>query len=755
MTAPENPTLVAAIAYASRGWRVLLLWWVRPDGTCACGSTGCGNNGKHPLAEACPKGCHSATTDAALLTEWLTRWPDANIGVATGMESGIWVLDVDPRHGGHVTLEALEARFGRLPTSLRARTGSGGEHVLFRHPGDGRLSNSAGRLGPGLDVRADGGYIVVAPSNHASGGRYAWLDEDESVLEAAPPWLLGLIGERYQDDVDAGVDDVEPIPDEEAALVTSRKLQQAAKRMRDGLSRHQTAVWLFQQLRDNRVSRTYAAAQLDTLVAVANERSGDRTVRRSELSKTLAWAYAKRPRKPDAIRQDVATIAAIEDEIARHRAIREAARAEGVPVSVVRGEVASVRAGLDAPAPDDWRSGLIWRQLESGGQKLEKLLTNAAVMLERHELWRGQIRWNELTRQAECSADAPIDAPAGPWTDRHTADATVWLQKHGSLLVPSPMVPEAVMRAAHACSYHPVREYLDGLEWDGEERLSAWLEDLAGVARTAYSQAVGRKWLISAVARVYRPGCKADHVLILEGRQGVGKSTLLRTLADPWFGDELDIMGSKDAAMQTAGVWLLEIAELDSLRHSDLSRTKAFVTRTTDRFRPPYGHFVEERKRGCVFAGSVNDAQYLRDETGNRRFWPVACTAIDVEGARAVRDQLWAETVAAYRAGEIWWLNGEAEVLEAEAEQEHRFREDSWEEKIAAALEPYTWKAADPVTIANVLAAIGVEVGRQSRADQMRAATCLKRLGRDVRQVMLDGLKYRIWMPKGWRRGDE
>lgn len=747
-------TLPVAISYASRGWRVLVLWWVR-DGVCACPSgVDCANPGKHPLPDACPKGCHSATTDAALLTEWLTRWPDAHIGVATGMESGLWVLDVDPRHGGDATLEALECRHGRLPTSIRARTGSGGEHIVFRHPGDGRLSNSAGRLGPGLDVRADGGYIVVAPSGHASGGRYAWLDEDDSVLEAAPAWLLGLIGERYQDDADASLDDVEPIPDEEAALVTSRKVRQAAKRMRDGLSRHQTAIWLFQQLRDNRVSRPLASQQIDTLVAVANERSGDRQVKRSELSKTLAWAYAKRPRRPDAVRPDIAAIAAMPDQIARHKAMKDAAQANGVPLSVVRAEVASVRSGVDAPAPDDWRSKLIWRQLEGGGQKLEKCFTNAAVMLEHHERWRGQIRWNELTRQAECAADAPIDAPEGPWTDRHSADATVWLQQQVGLLVPSSMVPEAVMRAAHACAYHPVRQYLDSLVWDGEERLSSWLDDLAGVPRTVYSQAVGRKWLLSAVARVYKPGCKADHVLILEGRQGVGKSTLLRTLADPWFGDELDIMGTKDAAMQTAGVWLLEIAELDSLRHSDLSRTKAFVTRTVDRFRPPYGHFVEERPRGCVFAGSVNDAQYLRDETGNRRFWPVACSEIDIPGAAAVRDQLWAETVAAYRSGEPWWLAGEAEASEAEAEQESRYQEDSWEERISAALEPYTWKPSDPVTIGNVLAAIGVDVARQDRTAQMRAAACMKRIGREVKQVMVDKQKLRVWMPRGWRRGD-
>lgn len=738
--------LASALAYASRGWRVLVLWWMTPDG-CACGASSCSNPAKHPIGDACPKGCHSATTDAAVISEWLTRWPEANLGIATGQESGIWVLDVDPRHGGHHTLANLEDRFGRLPSSIRQQTGSGGMHVVFRHPGDGKLSNSSGRLGPGLDVRADGGYIVAPPSNHASGGSYMWLDEDESVLEAAPAWLIELIGERYQDDVETAGPDVDPIPDEDAAPIVSRKLRQAAKRIRDGFSRHQVSVWLFCQLRDNRVSRAGAVAALRTLVEIANE-VGDHPFSLAEARKTLQWAYGNRARRPDpAPRADVASIASMTDQIARHKAIRAVASAENVPITAVRQAVAAAEAAArPVPSPSDWRSRLIWRQMEGGAEKLEKCLTNVAVMLECHEDWAGVLRWNELSRRAEMHVNghSPIDAPAGEWTDRHTAEATVWLQRRG-LIIPPAMLPEGVVIAACVRSYHPIRDYLDGLAWDGEGRLNAWLEDLAGVARTAYSQEVGRRWLISAVARVYRPGCKADHVLILEGDQGIGKSSLLRVLTAPWFGDELDVMGTKDAALQLDGAWVIEIAELDSIRHSDISKAKAFIARTVDRFRPPYGRFVEERPRGCVFAGSVNDAQYLRDESGARRFWPVRCTGIDLAGAEATRDQLWAEAAAAYRAGEAWWLQSEHVVQEARREQESRFQEDAWEEKIRAALDPMVWKASEPVTVANVLAAIGLDVPKQTRADQMRAAACLRRLSRRMVQRMISGQRFRVW----------
>lgn len=439
--------------------------------------------------------------------------------------------------------------------------------------------------------------------------------------------------------------------------------------------------------------------------------------------------------------------AGIRNEIERDRFLSTLAHDRAISKQSVRKEVGRLRRTLRAvPPPDDWRANLVWKTLTDGSQKLEPCISNAVGMLRWHEQWAGKIRFNELTLQAECAADAPIDAPEGPWSDRHTIETTVWLQTQASLKVPVPLVPDAVLVAAHATPFHPVRQYLDGLAWDGVERLNLWLEDLAGVERSSYSEAVGRRWLISAVARIYSPGCQADHILILEGRQGVGKSRLLRTLADPWFGDELDVMGSKDAAMQTRGVWLVEIAELDSLRHSDLSKTKAFVTRSVDRFRPPYGRFVEEHPRGCVFAGSVNDSQYLRDESGNRRFWPVRCAEIDLQAARASRDQLWAEAVVAYRAGEPWWLNREKETTEAEAEQESRYQEDSWEEQIATALE--TWTPGVEVTVAAVLKAIHVDTPKQDRTAQMRTSACLKRLGLECRQVRVAGQKLRTWTPK-------
>ena len=171
--------------------------------------------------------------------------------------------------------------------------------------------------------------------------------------------------------------------------------------------------------------------------------------------------------------------------------------------------------------------------------------------------------------------------------------------------------------------------------------------------------------------------------MILEGAQGIRKSTALRTLAGEYFTDELADLGSKDAAMQTRGVWIIELSELDSLSHSEVARIKAFMSRTTDRFRPPYGMRLVESPRQCVFAGTVNHSTYLRDETGGRRFWPVACARIDVDALARDRDQLWAEAKARFDAGVVWWLETVELVQMAVDQQVDRYEGDPWEEVIA------------------------------------------------------------------------
>ena len=219
-------------------------------------------------------------------------------------------------------------------------------------------------------------------------------------------------------------------------------------------------------------------------------------------------------------------------------------------------------------------------------------------------------------------------------------------------------VGRAVQAAARHNPFHPVRDYFEALVWDGVPRLESWLQTYFHVEDSEYVRAIGPRYLISAVARIYEPGCKVDHTLVLEGPQGRQKSEALRTLAinDDWFTDRLSHLASKDAALETAGVLLVEIAEMDALTKATSSTIKSFLTRRHDRFRPPYGKHTINLPRQCVFAATINPTVggYLKDPTGSRRFWPVACRGmIDRDGLEKVRDQLWAEAVHQYQDGRV------------------------------------------------------------------------------------------------------
>jgi predicted P-loop ATPase len=261
------------------------------------------------------------------------------------------------------------------------------------------------------------------------------------------------------------------------------------------------------------------------------------------------------------------------------------------------------------------------------------------------------------------------------WTDHEDRLAADWLQ-HQDILITVEVAGQAVQAVARDRCFHPVKDYVNSLSWDGVKRIDVWLSQYLGAELTDYSKAMGARWLISAVARIYNPGAKADCCLILEGEQGTNKSTALRILAGDWFTDEIAELGSKDAAMQTRGVWIIEIAELDSMSRTEVGKIKAFMSRAVDRFRPPYGKRLVNSPRQCVFAGSVNHRSYLRDETGGRRFWPVACGSINIEDLARDRDQLWAEARDRFRSGSPWWL--ETRELTAHAEEEQADRESGF-----------------------------------------------------------------------------
>ena len=234
--------------------------------------------------------------------------------------------------------------------------------------------------------------------------------------------------------------------------------------------------------------------------------------------------------------------------------------------------------------------------------KPKSLLINAVLMLRQAPEWHGVLGFNEFSLYTVARRAAPwLQSQAGQnWTDDDDSHAACWLQQHG-LSVSSKVAAEAVQTVAKEYPFHPVREYLAGLAWDGKERIDMWLCAYLGVEDSPYTRAIASRWLISACARIYQPGCQADAVLLLEGLQGTLKSSALRTLAgDEWFSDCVSELGSKDSRLELHGNWIVEIPECDRIKRGDLERVKGFLSTRFDKFRPPYGRHTETFPRTCV-----------------------------------------------------------------------------------------------------------------------------------------------------------
>jgi putative DNA primase/helicase len=337
------------------------------------------------------------------------------------------------------------------------------------------------------------------------------------------------------------------------------------------------------------------------------------------------------------------------------------------------------------------------------------LIANVELALREDDAWRGALAFNEFTGWITLRSAPPWEDRATfierAWTDADTRQATVWLQREAGIHAQSNIVFEGAAAVAESNHFHPVRDYLDSLVWDGTPRLTTWLtyylgaesepldEKLSGATREAdrqrrdakikYLEAIGPRWMISAVRRIYRPGEKADCALVLIGPQGLFKSTVFNVLGAPFFTDQVPDLRSKDAAIQLAGVWIVEFAELAAIKASENEYIKKWMSITKDRYRAPYGRQSADYPRQCVFGGTTNDEQFLHDTTGARRWWAVKCgERIDIETLRQDRNQLWAEAVHRHRLGEKHWLDTKELEAAAAAEAEKHRIAHPWEELI-------------------------------------------------------------------------
>lgn len=332
--------------------------------------------------------------------------------------------------------------------------------------------------------------------------------------------------------------------------------------------------------------------------------------------------------------------------------------------------------------------------------EIENTIDNAWIILENDPLLRGKFALNEFASRAEVFGTLPWSKDTGrrQWDDNDNS-GMYWYMEKRYHLTSTNKIDSALSLHSRKHSFNEVTDYLQGLAWDGISRLDTMFIDYLGAADTAYTRAVTRKAMVAAVARAIEPGSKFDQMTVISGPQGIGKSTLLRKIGGKWFSDSVrDFSHIKETAELLQGVWIVEISELSAMRNTDINKVKQLMSQQIDRFRAAYARNVKDCPRCCVFFGTSNDREYLRDKTGNRRFWPIDAgvqTPVknvfrDLDGEV---DQIWAEAVAYWRLGETLHLDSAMEEL-AKAEQTEHQEASPWEGTIREFLQkeiPVDW----------------------------------------------------------------
>lgn len=341
-----------------------------------------------------------------------------------------------------------------------------------------------------------------------------------------------------------------------------------------------------------------------------------------------------------------------------------------------------------------------------------------------------------------------------PWTDRTTSFLTAYIETKWMLTPSKSMVEDALSMYGEEQKFNPLTDYLTRCanDWDGTQRSEFWLLDYFGCEDTLVAHAISKAWLISAVARAFMPGCQADHCLVLEGKQGLKKSTALRILAgnDYFTESSAQSLADKDAAIQLKGKWIVEFSELAGLKTNAIEEVKSFLTRRIDNYRPPYGKHTIDALRSCVFAGTTNETSYLLDSTGNRRWWPVWCTRANVDELAAIRNDLWGEAVSLYHAGEQWHLTRDEEKL-ADSIQRARVEQDPWTGVIANYIDNAVANGQD-VSVNEVLTAkFKMEYKDINRTHQQRVIQIIRLKGL-IEHRKAHGHFWRM-PPSGGRKG--
>ena len=365
---------------------------------------------------------------------------------------------------------------------------------------------------------------------------------------------------------------------------------------------------------------------------------------------------------------------------------------------------------------------------------------NVVAIMVSDAAWEGVLRFDVLNMRVVICKDPPIQIDGGlggAWKDTYTTRARVWIEHNYDFSPAKENVDAAVDEIAHRFEFNPVQDYLESLVWDGKPRLDGLWVDYFGAYEDPWHRITAAKFLLGAVSRALpspdgEPS-KVDTMPVLEGPQGIKKSSALDALfgGTRWFSDSYLPIGSLDAIQQLDGVWCQEFADLHSLTTANINLIKAFLTSRSDNIRRSYARRAEKEGRRCVFVGTTNDTTYLRDQTGGRRFWPIKCGIIDIDAIRRDRDQLWAEAVVRFRAGEKHWFDTLEDNDIARTQQAERTETDPWEEIIDAQA---IRAGKNSFTIPELMALLEIDAAKQDKQIVTRLGQIMKKLGYERRR---------------------
>jgi putative DNA primase/helicase len=675
----NNETLSSALRYAEDfGWKIFPVYGLtysveNKKYVCNCKKKHDEKtSGKHPAVSWRGYKGPFPTKEGNLISKVFSSPYKYNIGLPTGKENNLIIIDIDPRNGG--SLEALLDAFSYLKESPRVRTGGGGYHIYLKYP-QVPVQTFKATL-PGFDIKSDGGYIILPPSLHIH-GRYQW----EIPPDTGKWYLWNKEIENFLKTVGARRAVSVQVPEKIPLGKRNNTLTSLAGFMR---------------------RKGFSADAIFAALKVENSKRCDPPLEEEEL-RTISKSISRYPPAEEI------SIASLADE----------------------------QSSSIAPLEDKLRSSNLGRRKIKNPEVFKSIIPDGVFLLKDKDC-PYQFSFDEfsntvfVSQKEDPNHKIPLNKVIFDKVNRYLEEKT---KKSWSNI----KVEQCIYLLAHEASFHPVKSELESYVWDGKERIKSFISDIFELKETEEYQYISLAFFSQLIRRIYDPGCKADHMLLLSGPQGIGKSTFARTISikDSWFLDTSIEVGHRDSMLALKGKWVVEFSELSSLKKADVEKIKSFLSSQVDKYRPPYGRVVESHPRTCVFIGTTNEDFPLKDPTGSRRFWPLKIERVNLDLLRSSISQLYAEAYMRYMRNEYYYHDPSPTL------QEEAYDSDVWENLIFEYLDEH---AAQDTTIEEIASIVlGIPISNLDRATQTRIGNILTRAGWKKIRVRKGSSRLRVY----------